>query len=90
MIIWCRHFIVLYIHFYMYFHCILNSVLFVLSFIAKSHPCILFILRPTTGQVQHKVFFKVGPDAGQQPTRVQQNPKITSAPTPGNKTANNW
>ena len=41
----------------------------------------LFILRPTTGQVRHKAFFKVGPDAGLQPTRVRQNPKIPSAPS---------
>ena len=41
----------------------------------------LFILRPTTGQVRHKAFLKVGPDAGPQPTRVQQNPKISSAPS---------
>ena len=54
----------------------------------------LFILRPTTGQVQHKAFFKVGPDAWPQPTSVRQNPKIPSAPSalpkwvpmrPGNK-----
>ena len=58
----------------------------------------LFILRPTTGQERHKAFLKVGPDAGPQPTRVRQNPKIPSAPSgspmgapqvPWNKTANN-
>ena len=37
---------------------------------------ILFVLCPTTGQVWHKAFYKVGPDAGPQPTRVRQNPKI--------------
>ena len=42
---------------------------------------VLFVLRPTTGQVQHKAFFKVGPDAGSQPTHVRQNPKIPSAPS---------
>ena len=42
---------------------------------------ILFILRPTTGEVRHKAFFKVGPDAGPQPTRFRQIPKITSAPS---------
>ena len=31
----------------------------------------LFILCPTTGQVRHKAFFKVDPDAGPQPTRVR-------------------
>ena len=41
----------------------------------------LFILCTTTGQVRHKAFFKVGPDAGPQPTRIQQNPKISSAPS---------
>ena len=40
-----------------------------------------FVLRPTTGQVRHKAFFKVGPDAEPQPTRVQQNSKIPSAPS---------
>ena len=39
----------------------------------------LFILRPTTGQVRHKSFFKVCPDTGPQPTRVRQNQKIPSA-----------
>ena len=39
-----------------------------------------FVLRPTTGQVRHKAFLKMGPDAGPQPTRVRQNPKIPSAP----------
>ena len=48
------------------------------SSIAK---CSLFVLRPTTGQVWHKVFFKVGLDAGTQPTRIWQNPKIPSAPS---------
>ena len=38
-----------------------------------------FVLRPTTGQVRHKVFIKVGLDAGPQPTRVRQKPKIPSA-----------
>ena len=42
---------------------------------------LLFVLRPTTEQVQHKAFFKVGPDAGPQPTRVRQNQKIPSAPS---------
>ena len=41
----------------------------------------LFILRPTTGQIWHKDFFKVGPDAGPQSTRVRQNQKIPSAPS---------
>ena len=41
----------------------------------------LFVLRPTTGQVRHKAFCKVGSDAGPQPTRVRQNPKIPSAPS---------
>ena len=41
---------------------------------------VLFVLRPTTGQVQHKAFIKLGLDAGSQPTCVQQNPKIPSAP----------
>ena len=41
----------------------------------------LFVLCPTTGQVQHKAFFKVGPDAGMQPTHIRQNPKIPSAPS---------
>ena len=59
----------------------------------------IFILRPTTGQVRHKAFFKVGPDAEPQPTRVQQNPKIPSAPSAPIKggaseatkqTTNNW
>ena len=40
----------------------------------------LFVLRPTTGQVQHKAFIKVGPDAGPQTTCVRQMPKIPSAP----------
>ena len=49
-----------------------------------------FVLHPTTGQVQHKAFFKVGPDAGPQPTRVWQDPKIPLAQSvppkmPGNK-----
>ena len=39
------------------------------------------VLRPTTGQVQHKAFFKVGPDAGLQPTHIRQNLKIPSAPS---------
>ena len=60
---------------------------------------ILFILRPTTGQVGHNAPFKVGPDAGLQPTRVRHNPKIPSVPSaslkggaPGVKkqTTNNW
>ena len=56
----------------------------------------LFVLCPTTGQVWYQVLFKVGLDAGPQPTCVRQNPKIPSAPsafppmrapqTPGN----NW
>ena len=60
----------------------------------------LFILRPTTWQVRQKAFFIVGQDAGPQPTRVQQNPKIRSAPSAlpqwgrprrqETKTANNW
>ena len=41
----------------------------------------LFVLRPTTGQVRHKGFFKVAPDARPQPTRVRLNPKIPSAPS---------
>ena len=41
----------------------------------------LFILCPTTGQIWHKAFFKVGPDAGPQPTRVRQNPKIPLSPS---------
>ena len=41
----------------------------------------LFILRPTIGQVRHKAFFKVDLDTEPQPTRVQQNPKIPSAPS---------
>ena len=41
----------------------------------------LFILCPTTGQVHHKAFCKVGPDAGPQTTCVRQNPKLPSAPS---------
>ena len=41
----------------------------------------LFVLRPTTEQVWHKAFIKVGLDAGLQPTRVWQNPKIPLAPS---------
>ena len=37
----------------------------------------LFVLRPNTGQVWHKASLKVDPDAGPQPTRVQQNPKFS-------------
>ena len=33
----------------------------------------LFILRPTTGQVQHKAFFKVGPDARPQNIKTKYN-----------------
>ena len=40
-----------------------------------------FVLSPTTRQVRNKAFFKVGPDAGPQPTRVRQDPKIPSAPS---------
>ena len=47
------------------------------------NPWNFIILRPTTGQVRHKAFFKVSPDAGPQPTRVQQNPKIPLAPSGG-------
>ena len=39
----------------------------------------VFVLHPTTGQVQHKAFFKVGPVAGPQSTRVRQWPKIPLA-----------
>ena len=39
----------------------------------------LFVLRPTTGQVWHKAFLKVGPDAGTQLARVRQNLKIPLA-----------
>ena len=59
----------------------------------------LFILYPTNGQVLHKAFFKVGPDAGLQPTCIRQNPKMLSAllapPKGGSsdarkQTTNNW
>ena len=42
---------------------------------------VLFFLRHTHGQVRHKAFIKVNPDAGPKPTSIRQTPKIPSHPS---------